>query len=84
MFIDEKAGNDKWAESEKTEVDQLMDYESFKDLGLGAPTPDGFTKIPCHWIYDIKHDGRHKSRFVAGGHRTETPIDSVSLGVVAL
>ena len=35
-------------------------------------------------VYDVKHDGRHKSRFVAGGHRTSTPTDSVYSGVVTL
>ena len=35
-------------------------------------------------IYDVKHDGRHKSRFVAGGHRTSTPTHSVYSGVVSL
>ena len=40
--------------------------------------------IPCHIIYDVKHDGRNKSRFVAGGHRTSTPTHSVYSGVVLL
>ena len=38
----------------------------------------------CHFVYDIKHDSWHKARFVAGGHRTETPVDSVYSGVVSL
>jgi hypothetical protein len=35
-------------------------------------------------VYDVKHDGRHKSRFVAGGHLTEVPVESVYSGVVSL
>ena len=35
-------------------------------------------------VYCVKHDGRHKSRLVAGGHLTETPIDSVYSSVVPL
>ena len=35
-------------------------------------------------VYDVKHDGRHKSRLVAGGHLTDTPIESVYSGVVSL
>ena len=31
-----------------------------------------------------KHDGRHKARLVAGGHLTDTPIDSVYSSVVSL
>lgn len=82
--IDEKNGNTKWQDSEKLEIQQLLDYSSFESLGLGAPTPEGYQKIPCHMVYDVKFDGRHKSRFVAGGHRTATPIQSVYSGVVSL
>jgi hypothetical protein len=35
-------------------------------------------------IYAVKHDGRHKARMVAGGHRTGTPIDSTYSSVVSL
>ena len=54
------------------------------DRGKGTPILEGYTKIPCHFIYDLKYDGRHKARFVAGGHRTDTPIDSVYSGVVSI
>ena len=84
VFIDEKNGNTKWQDSEVLERQQLQDYNTFRDLGLGAPIPEGYQKIPCHMVYDVKHDGRHKSRFVAGGHRTGTPTESVYSGVVSL
>ena len=32
----------------------------------------------------MKHDGRYKSRLVAGGHLTDTPTESVYSGVVSL
>jgi Reverse transcriptase (RNA-dependent DNA polymerase) len=35
-------------------------------------------------IYDVKHDGRHKARLVAGGHMTEINTESVYSGVVSL
>jgi hypothetical protein len=35
-------------------------------------------------IYDINHDGRHKSRLVAGGHLTPEPTESIYSGVVSL
>ena len=84
MRIDEKNGNDKWKQSELLEKSQIIDYDTFKSLGIGAPVPDGYQKIPCHMVYDVKHDGRYKSRFVAGGHRTSTPVDSTYSGVVSL
>ncbi len=84
MMIDAKDGNDKWATSEALEVQQLDDYDSFEDLGKDAPIPEGYTKIRCHFVYDVKHDGRYKSRFVAGGHMTDTPNDSTYSGVVSI
>ena len=35
-------------------------------------------------VYDIKHNGRHKARLVAGGHLTDVPMESVYSGVVSL
>ena len=35
-------------------------------------------------IYDVKHDGRHKARFVADGHLTDIPDDRVYSSVVSL
>jgi Reverse transcriptase (RNA-dependent DNA polymerase) len=35
-------------------------------------------------IYDVKHDGLHKARLVAGGHMTEVNTESVYYGVVSL
>ena len=66
------------------ELGQLDGYESFMDMGKGAPIPEGYKAIPCHFMYDVKHDGRHKARFVTGGHRTNTPINSVYSSVTLL
>ena len=40
--------------------------------------------IRVHTIFDVKVDGRHKSRVVADGHLTATPSESVYSGVVSL
>ena len=84
LWIDEKTSNTKWVDSEKLEIGQLKEYVSSKSLGKGAPVPDGYTLIPCHFIYDVKHDRCHKARFVAGGHHTDTPIDSAYSSVTSL
>ena len=83
-FIDERCGNTKWQDAEQLEIAQLFEYDTFKDLGKGTPVPEGYQKIPCHMVYAVKHDGRHKARMVAGGHRTETPVDSTYSSVVSL
>ena len=82
--IDLRNGNRKWQDAELTETAQLDDYNTFIDKGKGAAIPSGYKKIRCHFVYDVKHDGRHKARLVAGGHLTETPIDSVYSSVVSL
>ena len=41
-------------------------------------------KISAHFVYDVKHDGRHKARYVADGHKTDIPLESVYSGVVTL
>jgi Reverse transcriptase (RNA-dependent DNA polymerase) len=35
-------------------------------------------------IYDVKHDGQHCGRLVAGGHLTHIPFDNPYSGVVSL
>jgi Reverse transcriptase (RNA-dependent DNA polymerase) len=83
--IDKKNGNTLWQEdSYELERNQLHEYSTFEDQGLHVPTLEGYTKIPTHFVYDVKHDARHKSRMVAGGHCTEMPVDSVNSGVVTL
>jgi hypothetical protein len=62
----------------------LKEYDTFVNHGKNGKAPPGFKKIVTFFIYAVKHDGRHKSRLVAGGHLTEVPIESVNLGVVTL
>jgi hypothetical protein len=41
--------------------------------------PLGYTTIRMHFVYAVKHDGRHKLGF-AGGHLTATPLSLYTLG----
>ena len=84
MELDAENGNVKWRESEEKEVGQVMDYDTFIDMGKDFKMPAGWKKINVHLVYAVKHDGRHKARLVAGGHLTDTPIDSVYSSVVSL
>ena len=84
MQFDEENGNDKWAKSCEVELGQIDDYDTFLDKGKGyKPGPD-YKRINVHLVFAVKHDGRHKARLVAGGHMTDTPIDSVYSSVVSL
>jgi len=86
MELDKKNKNTKWRDSEKLETSQLLDYTVFHDYGPRhrARPPEGYKKITYHFVYAVKHDGRYKSRLVAGGHLTDTPTESVYSGVVSL
>jgi Reverse transcriptase (RNA-dependent DNA polymerase) len=84
MDLDMKNGNKKWQEAEETEMRQLLEYQTFIDKGKGGEAPNGYKKIRCHMVYDMKHDGRHKARLVAGGHLTDPNTESVYSGVVSL
>ena len=82
--LDRSNGNKKWQEAEATEMCQLLEYSTFVDKGCNSQEIAGYKKIRCHMVYDVKHDGRHKARLVAGGHLTEPSTESVYSGVVSL
>jgi hypothetical protein len=72
MDIDKKKGNDFWKEAEATEMRQLLQYNTFIDKGINCIPTSGYKKIRCHMVYDVRHDGWHKARLVAGGHLTDS------------
>ena len=86
LELDQAAGNNRWAEANKKEQDQLREYDAFIDKGKFrlSKIPRGYKQIRVHTIFDVKHDGRHKTRCVADGQLTDMPIDSVYSGVVSL
>ena len=73
-----------WKESKALEMELSHSYDTFEDLGKGGKAPDGYKKITCHLVYDVKPDGHHKARIMAGGHLTDPPLTSVYSGVVSL
>lgn len=84
LELDKSAGNTKWYDAMKLELKCLDEYKTFRDLGKNSSPPPGSLKIRCHWVFAIKHDGRHRARLVAGGHLTPKPVDSVYSSVVSL
>jgi hypothetical protein len=56
--LDEINGNTKWQGCTKLEMGQLLDYTTFRDIGMRAPTPPGYKHICVHIVvYAVKHDG---------------------------
>ena len=84
MDLDSKNGNNKWYKAEQAELKQIFEYETFIDKGKGYTMPPEYTRINVHFVYAVKHDGRHKARLVAGGHLTKAPTESIYSGVVSL
>ena len=86
LRLDELNKNTKWQDAVRTELQQIDDYDTFKDIGhkSKAKPPPGYKRICVHLVFDVKHNGRHKARLVADGHLTDIPIDSVYSGVVSL
>ena len=67
LRLDEQNGNSLWREAIDKEIDKIIDYEVFKPVDA---IPAGYQRIPCHMVFAVKVDGRHKARLVAGGNLT--------------
>jgi hypothetical protein len=83
MELDAKNGNTKWRDAELVELNQFDEYEAFSDKGKGYYPGSDYKRINVHFVYAAKPD-RLKARLVAGGHLTDTPVDSVYSSVVSL
>ena len=81
--LDVVNGNSKWAEAIRVEVNKLKDYDVFLAMAEGAEAPEGYSRIPLHWVFDVKHDFRHRARIVAGGHVAPIPDESPLSSVVS-
>ena len=62
----------------------MKEYDVFEAMAEGARSPEGYSCIPLHWVFDVKHDFRHRARIVAGGHVAPIPDESSSSSVVSL
>ncbi len=47
--MDQINGNNLWKEAEERELAQINQYDTFKDLGLGANPPPGYKNIKVHY-----------------------------------
>ena len=83
VSLDNTNGNTLWQDAVALELSQVKEYEAFKPLGKNIPIPNGYKKITCHLVFDVKHCGKRKARYVAGGHLTSVPNSSVYSGVAS-
>ena len=84
VLLDKKNNNTKWQDTIIAEITQQHKHSTYKDLGKDVkPLPD-YKRLRVHFVFDVKHDGRHKARLVADGNLTEVPLSSIYSGVVSL
>ena len=84
-------GNNKWKDAIDLEIEQIKEYQVFKDnrmtvyeKGRIANAPRGYQQIRVHFVFDVKHCGKIKAGLVADGHLTKEPNETVYSGVVSL
>jgi hypothetical protein len=82
LEIDKKNGTTYWADAIATEMKNVR--AAFKILPEGTSAPNGYQRIHCHMVFDVKmEDFRRKARLVAGGHMTEAPPTITYASVVS-
>ena len=72
--------NNKWKEANDLELEQIKEYQVFKDFGRAKAVYDKkhITDAP---VFDVKHCGKFKARLLAGGHFTKEPMETVYPGM---
>ena len=84
LRFDDDNKNDLWKEAMQKEVAQILEYNTFDNIGINGKLPDGYKKIGLQFVLDCNHNYRRKARMVDGGHRTDPPKDSTYSSIVSL
>jgi hypothetical protein len=79
LEINLETGTDFWHWAIKKEMKNV--FPAFQILVYGK-LPPGYKEIWCHMIFDIKMDFTQMASFVAGGHLTYPPKESVYLSAL--
>ena len=81
LEIDKETNTDFWYHALQLEMSKIFPVMNILDES--APTLIGFQDIPCHTIFNVKMDFTRKGRYVAGGHKTQTPEAPTYASVVS-
>ena len=84
IVLDCENGNAHWQDAVKTETDQLIEYNVFKDLGQNAAAPKGHKLIKPQIVFDVKQSLEWIARVVARGDMTDLPHEALYSGVASL
>jgi hypothetical protein len=80
LAINRNMGTSFWKDAIEKEMSNVLPAFEFRDDDV---MPPGFKKIDCHMVFDVKLDLVRKARFVAGGHQTDPPKESVYSRVIS-
>jgi hypothetical protein len=64
----------------KTELKQVIEYQTSIVLDSGESIPTDFQKFPLYMMSDVKHDLRNKERLEAGGKRNVNKKNDIYSG----
>jgi hypothetical protein len=83
--IDSANGNTLWWDAIVKEMKNIIPGFEASNKSEEELVKEGFQKIDCHFIFDIKigEEFRRKARYVAGGHKTNTPATLTYSSVVS-
>jgi hypothetical protein len=83
--LDQHNGSTKWQDSIKLEMNQLNEYETFKDHGHkdSAILPQGYKNILVHLVFAVKHDGCHKALLSSNVHTLNILFTDMSCRMVS-
>ena len=52
--------SDEFSEAMDKEIGSINSFKTFKVMDEGEVMPPGYVKIPYHYVWDCKFDGRRK------------------------
>ena len=83
MYLDYKNGDTLWKEAIAKELREINEHKTFRNVS-DKDNLSEYQRIPYHFVFDVKFDGRRKARLVCGGNKTDIPKEDVYSGVVGL
>ena len=76
-FLSSTVQHQRWSKAMEKEQANFDKHDAFQYLPRGTPPPKGYQQMRCHFVFDVKSDGKFKARFCAGGDSVDaTGVDS--------
>ena len=78
----DKVNNDKgWEDAMINEVKSINKHQTFITLEEDKLLPEGYQKIPYHYVFDAKFDDRKKGRLVISNKMSYIFLSGIKFGV---